>query len=101
MARFHRNATAPATADDLLRRFAAVAEAPGERGKQVGGGFRDDSAGREDRLGTGLLEWRVVLRRHHAADHNHNVTSALLLKFCLKFRNQGQVRGGERGYAED
>ena len=57
--------------------------------------------GREDRLGAGLHQRVVILRRHHAADHNHDVVAALLGEFRLQFRHQRQVGRGERGHAEN
>ncbi len=43
----------------------------------------------------------AILRRHHAADHDHDVAAALLLEVGLELRHQGEMGGGERGDAED
>ena len=78
-----------------------MAEALAERLDEVGRRLCDHCAGREDRLRAGALERVVILRRDDAADHDHDVGSTRSLKFRLKFRHQRQVRGGERGNAED
>jgi hypothetical protein len=67
-----------------------------QRVKESFGGFRDHGARREDRLGAGGFERAIVLRRHHAADHHHNVGAAVLFKLGLELRHQGQMRAGER-----
>ena len=76
-------------------------EPPVELAEQRLGRFRDHGAGREDRLGAGALERVVVLRRHHAADHDHDVVAALLVELGLELRHQREMRGRERGDAED
>ena len=55
---------------------------------QLFGGIRDHRAGREDRLGAGLVQRVVILRRHHAADHDHDVVAAVLLQLGLEFRHR-------------
>src|SRR4249920_2432330 len=57
-----------------------VSEAFVERLEQFFGSFGDDRAGRKNCLRTSLHELIVVLRRHHAADHDHDVVAALLCK---------------------
>src|SRR5262245_52476989 len=57
----------------LLRRLAAVPEAPVELVQEFLGGFRNYGAGREDRLGAGALELGVILGWHHATHHDHDV----------------------------
>jgi methylmalonyl-CoA mutase cobalamin-binding domain/chain len=64
-------------------------------------GFRNHGAGREDRLAAGLHQRLVILRRHDAADHDHDVVAPLRGQLLLQFRHQSQMRGGERRDAED
>ncbi len=83
-----------------LRRGLVVAEPAVERVEQGLGGFRDHGAGREDRLCAGALELVVVLRRHHAANHDHDVVAAFLRQRRLKLGYEREVRRRERGDAE-
>src|SRR5215471_15980391 len=69
------NARYAGRAISLRRLF--MAEPLFQRLEQLLGRFRDHRAGREDRLGAGLVERVVILRRHHAADHDHDVVAAL------------------------
>ena len=78
-----------------------MAETPVERVEQRRGGFRDHRTGREDRFGAGGLERLVILRRDHAADHDHDVGAAVAAELGFEFRHQRQMRAGERGDAED
>jgi len=43
-------------------------------------GVRDHRTGREDRLGARFLQRIIILRRNHAADHDHDVAAAFLLE---------------------
>src|ERR1700730_3226170 len=60
----------------LLRRL-AMPEPRIELVDQLFGGIRNHRARRKNRLGTGLVERLVILRRHHAADNDHDVVAAL------------------------
>src|SRR5262249_53307855 len=73
-------AGASATRSEALLRGLAVAETDVELVDQLFGGIRNDRAWREDRLGAGLVQRVVVLRRHYAADNDHDVVAALLLQ---------------------
>ena len=72
-----------------------------ERIEKRFGGFRDHRAGRENRLGAGGFQRLIILRRHDAADHHHNVRAAVLFQFALELRHERQMSAGERGNAED
>src|SRR5580692_11470431 len=72
-----------------------------QRLQQRLGGVGDHRAGREDRLGTGFFQRLVVLRRHDAADYDHDITAALFAQLGFQFRHQRQMRGGERGHAQN
>src|SRR6185295_17132112 len=85
----------------LLRRLTAVPEPGVELVDQLLGRIRDHSAGREDRLGAGLVQRLIILRRHHAADDDHDVLAAVLLQRGLEFRHGGEMGGRQRGDAED
>jgi transposase len=64
------------------------------------GRLRDHGARGKDRLGAGTLELVVVLRRHHASDHDHDVVAALLDEGGLELRNEREMRRCERRHAE-
>src|SRR4051794_18831803 len=61
----------------------------------------NDRAGREDGGGAGRIERLEVLRRHDAADDDHDVVAGVALELRLELRHEGQVGGGERGDADD
>src|SRR3954470_4532097 len=61
----------------------------------------DDGSGREDGGGAGGVERLEILRRHDAADDDHDVVAAVALQLRLELRHEGQVGGGERGDADD
>src|SRR5450755_4040469 len=82
--------------DAALFRRLAMAEPRVELVDQFLGGVRDHGAGREDRLGAGLVQRVVILRGHHAADDDHDVLAALFLQRGLELRHGGEMRGGER-----
>src|SRR5215469_9560110 len=73
----------PLLADDLdanrtaLLRRLAMAESRIELPDQFLGGIRNHRARREDRLCTGRVESVIVLRRHHAAEDDHDVFAPL------------------------
>src|SRR6478735_12156113 len=64
------------------------------------GGFCDHGAWWENRFSTGLHQRVVILRRHHATNHNHDVVAALFGEFYLQFRHQREVSRGKRGHTE-
>ena len=70
-------------------------------GQQVERGLRDDGAGQEHRGGPHLLEGGHVVGRDHAADHDHDVGTALLGQRLLQRREQREVARGERGDPDD
>src|SRR4051812_23497510 len=80
---------------------ASVPEGRVELLEQADGGLADHRAGREDRRCAGFRERVEVLRRDHAADHDHDVLAAEVLQFGLEFGNERQVSGGERARADD
>ena len=49
----------------------------------------------------GAPERVVVLRRHHAADHDHDVAAAEPFELGLQLGDVGEVGGGERRDADD
>src|SRR6185312_1870189 len=67
-----------------LRRPLVVAEPVVQRLQELLRRLRDHRTGREDRLGAGLQERVVILRRHHAADHDHDVVAALARELLLE-----------------
>src|SRR5581483_875926 len=93
-------AIASSKVTELLRRL-AMAEPGVELADQFFSRFRDHGARRIDCLCTGFIERVVILRRHHAANDDHDVFAALLLQRGLQFRHGGEVCGGERGDAEN
>src|SRR4051812_46342594 len=84
----------------LLRRL-AMPQSRVELVDQLLRGIGDHRTGREDRLGACLVQRVVVLRRHHAADDDHDVVPALLFQRGLYLGHCGEVGGRERGQAED
>ncbi len=78
-----------------------MAETAVERGEERLGGFGDHRAGREDGLGAGLLERVIILRRHHAADHDHDVGTAKLFELGFELGHQRQMGRRQRGDADD
>src|ERR1044071_7513826 len=71
-----------------------------QRLEQFLGRFRDHRPRWENCLCTGLLQRIVVLRRHHAADHDHDIAAALLCEFGFELRHQREMGGGERRHAQ-
>src|SRR6516165_4222679 len=83
-----------------LRRLLPVSQPLIELVEQRLGRFRDHGARGKDRLGAGTLEFVVVLRRHHAPDHDHDVVAPLLDEGGLELRNEREMRRREGRYAE-
>ena len=72
-----------------------------ERAEKLFGGFGDHGPGREDRLRAGGFQRLIVLRRHDAADNDHNVRAAVLFQLGLELGHERQMRAGERRDAEN
>src|ERR1700749_1102191 len=72
--------TSSAVTCRLFSRYPRMPEPRVERVEGRLGGLRDHGAGGEDRFGAGGLERFVILRRHDAADHEHNVGAAVFFQ---------------------
>src|SRR3984957_8205006 len=84
----------------LLRRL-AVPQSCIQLVDEFFGGVGNDGGRREDRFGAGFIEFVVILRRHDAADDDHDVLTALLLQCSLEFWHGGEMGCRQRRHAQN
>ena len=70
-------------------------------GNQINCRFRNVGPWPEHRLRTRLKQGRIVARRDHAADHDHDIVAPLGSQRRLQLRHQRQVSSRQRRYADD
>src|SRR4249919_11461 len=84
-----------------LRGLFAMPESLVELFQQFFRSLGDHRARRKDRFRAGLHERVIILRRHDAADDDHDIVAALFLELGLQLRHQRQMSGRERRHAKN
>ena len=83
----------------LFRRFLGIPQPDVQLGEQAHGSVCDDGAGREDDGRAHVQQGLKILRRHDAADGDHDVTAAFGFKGSPQGRHQCQMACCQRRHA--